>query len=199
LMTVYILLEAVATLRRLDMVEAERDRWQRAADVIRALDLHDGNVVIDLGSGAGYFALKLALAVGSQGKVVAVDIRRLSLSFLWIRKTRRGLQNLRIVGSDKDDPQLLPGSADAVLICNTYHEFDQPERMLGHSFRALRPGGRLVIVDRWPYEPEPGHGVTVEDVAASVVRNGFSIVTKEERFIDNRGDDRWWLLTARRP
>jgi len=68
-----------STLNRLDVVESERDRWQRPLDVLRVLDLRPGNTVVDLGSGAGYFALKLSSAVGERGQVLAVDLRKLSL------------------------------------------------------------------------------------------------------------------------
>src|SRR5215472_13901894 len=83
--SMYVLYSAVATLRDLDVVEIQRDTWQRPSDVIAALDLQEGSVVADLGSGAGYFTLKLSPIVGPSGKVVAVDLRKLSLSFLWIR------------------------------------------------------------------------------------------------------------------
>jgi len=59
-----------STLRQLDLIEADRDRWQRPSDVIRALDLREGNTVVDLGSGAGYFALKLSPDRGSGRFVV---------------------------------------------------------------------------------------------------------------------------------
>ena len=62
---------ALNTISRLNVVEAERDRWQRPSDVVRALDLRPGNVVVDLGCGSGYFALKLSASVGDTGRVVA--------------------------------------------------------------------------------------------------------------------------------
>ena len=76
---------ALNTISRLNAVEAERDRWQRPWDVVRALDLRPGNVVVDLGCGAGYFALKLSVPIGDRGRVVAEDVRRLPLVFLWFR------------------------------------------------------------------------------------------------------------------
>src|SRR5439155_24110882 len=76
--------QGVQTLKRLTFVEADRDRWQRPADIIRALDVKDGNVVVDFGSGSGYFTLKLSDAVGPRGEVIAVDLRNLSLQFLRI-------------------------------------------------------------------------------------------------------------------
>src|SRR5262245_23786049 len=77
--------QSIRTLQRLRIVEADRDEWQRPSEVIRRLNLKRDNVVIDFGSGAGYFALKLSDVVGDKGKVVAVDIRSLSLLFLRMR------------------------------------------------------------------------------------------------------------------
>ena len=78
-------------------VEAERDSWQRPADVLQALELRKGAVVADLGSGVGYFALKLAERVGRGGRVLAVDVRRFPLVFLRVRALLRGLRNLEAV------------------------------------------------------------------------------------------------------
>src|SRR5262245_34375353 len=89
--------QAIRTLQQLTAIEAERDRWQRPNDIIGALNLTGGAAVADLGSGSGYFTLKLSPAVGSQGAVYAVDIRRLPLRFLWIRALIRGQRNVRVV------------------------------------------------------------------------------------------------------
>ena len=77
--------QALNTFSRLNAVEAERDQWQRPSDVIQALDLRPGNVVLDLGCGSGYFTLKLSAPVGHSGRVIAEDIRSLPLMFLWFR------------------------------------------------------------------------------------------------------------------
>src|SRR5262249_50914123 len=119
--------------------------------------------------------------------------------FFLMRTILRGQRNVRIIASEKDDPHLSPGTADTVLICNTYHEFENPGQMLDHSYRALRPGGRLMIVDRWRHETEQGHGTALQEVEALVTRQGFAILNRDERFIENRGEDRWWLLAAKRP
>jgi predicted methyltransferase len=89
--------QALQTLVRLDEIEQERDRWQRPAQILQALGVQTGNVVIDLGCGSGYFALKLAPVVGSKGKVLAIDIRELPLLFLWTRAALRGYHNLTVV------------------------------------------------------------------------------------------------------
>src|ERR1700687_2935575 len=84
----------LTTLDRLKIVEAERDQWQRPSDVLHALDLRRGNVVVGLGSGAGDFTLKLAPLVGSSGKVIAVDVREFSLQFLKVRALLRNEHNV---------------------------------------------------------------------------------------------------------
>ena len=196
----------VNTLRRLDVVEAERDHWQRPADVVRALDLREGNVVVDLGSGAGYFTLKISPIIGNRGEVLAVDIRKLSLSFLWIRAALRNPHNIRVIVGEEDDPHLPTEAVDAVLIANTYHEFRDPRVMLDHAFRSLRSGGRVVIVDRGPrpVNGEPtelarGHEIPLQVVEEELRQKGLDIISREDPFIDRPGDDLWWLLVARKP
>jgi predicted methyltransferase len=193
------------TLHQLDVIELDRDQWQRPSDVLRALDLRPGNTVVDLGSGSGYFALKLSPAIGKQGRVLAVDLRKLSLFFLWTRALLAGQRNVHVLVGAEDDPHLPAGSVDAVLICNTYHEFSHPDVILKDVYKSLRAGGRLVVVDRAPSPTETDHS---HEVPRSVVEGnlrdaGFEIVTQDDHFIDRpldgQGNDLWWLVIARKP
>jgi ubiquinone/menaquinone biosynthesis C-methylase UbiE len=145
LSTVY---QALQTLNCLGMVEHDRDRWQRPVDIMQALDLREGSVVADIGTGVGYFALKLSPAVGKSGEVLAVDIQEEPLIFLRIRTLLRNQHNVHIIRGDPDDPQLPQSAVDAVLIVNAFHEFENPQRILACIIRALRPRGRLVVADR---------------------------------------------------
>jgi len=90
---------------------------------------------------------------------------------------------------------------DAVLICNSYHEFSDPELILDHVLRSLRPGGRLVVVDRAPRatEAQHTHEVPLTAVDSQLRNKGFAILSKDDSFIDRPGDDLWWLVTARKP
>src|SRR5579884_1742968 len=170
--------QVIGTLHRLDAVEADRDRWQHADEIIAALGLHNGATVTDLGCGSGYFTLRLSPAAGPNGTVLAEDIRRLPLMFLRVRALLRHEQNIRIILGTADEPGLPVGTVDAVLIANTYHEFAHPELILRHVRRALRPGGRLVIVDR---EPGPGgaeageHRIAAGVVEGEIVQAGFMV------------------------
>jgi predicted methyltransferase len=189
-----------STLNQLDRVESERDQWQRPLDVLRALDLRPGNTIVDLGSGAGYFALKFSPAVGERGQVLAVDLRRLSLFFLWTRTVLRGQHNVQVIVGEENDPRLPTDSADAVLICNTYHEFSNQGLILDHVFRSLRPGGRVVVVDRaGAAEAQHTHGVPRAVVEGRLRTQGFEIVSHDAYFIFRPGDELWWLVTARKP
>jgi ubiquinone/menaquinone biosynthesis C-methylase UbiE len=194
--------QGIRTLQQLNAVEAERDRWQRPADVIAPLNLKSGSVVVDLGSGAGYFALKLSDVVGPTGRVIAIDLRRLSLLFLRVRAFLQGKRNIQIIVGETDNPHLSTGDVDSLLIANTYHELTDPHAILRHTWRALRPQGRLVIVDRAPPASEDpresvGHHYTTADtVEADLLKERFSIIDRKDVFIHPPGDEVWWLIVA---
>ena len=195
--------KGINTIYVLNAVEAERDQWQKPSEVISRLNLKSGDVVADVGSGAGYFSLKLSPVVGRSGTVLAVDVRKLPLVFLWIRAFLAGLHSIRIRVGESDDPHLPVGTVDAVLMANTYHEFAALESMLDHMFKSLRPGGRLVAIDRSPTgdlsdsEAEHHHQIAPAAVEAQLRQKGFKILEREDQFIQ-RPDEQWWLLIAQR-
>jgi ubiquinone/menaquinone biosynthesis C-methylase UbiE len=196
---------ALNTLSRLDVVEAERDQWQRPSDVIRALDLKPGNVVVDLGCGAGYFTLKLSSPVGNRGRVIAEDIRRLPLVFLWFRTLFKSEHNVSIIHGKTTNPDLPIGGVNAVLIVNTYHELTDAQTVLAHVGQSLVSGGRLVVADREPNAANigvtemGGHEITAERAENELRRSNFEIVDRRDHFIDNDPDHEiWWLIVARK-
>jgi len=203
-MLVLILLSVVGqglnTLDRLTLVEHERDSWQRAPEIIGQLNLRDGSRVVDVGSGAGYFTLKLSAAVGPTGNVQAVDILRLPLTFLWIRAHRSGLHNVEVVLGEPNDPHV-SGPVDAVLIANTYHELTRPGIILAHLRNAVVDGGRLVIADRIPVRDGPQsanaeHAIDPAIVEAELRRDGFDIQSRQDHFLDQPDEGPWFLIVA---
>jgi ubiquinone/menaquinone biosynthesis C-methylase UbiE len=199
--------QGMKTITRLEVVERERDRWQQPAEVIQALGLREGAVVADLGSGVGYFALKLAKVVGTQGRVLPVDVRRVPLFVLWTRAWWRQLHNIDVVHGDPDDPRLPAGVLDAVLVVNTYHELAHPKSILACLYRSLVSGGRLVIVDRGPgsvgresREVEAKHHELPLSIVEEEIRQvGFEIIRQQNRFTEDPGHGPWWLIVARKP
>ncbi len=184
---------------RLNAEDRLRDNWQRSADALAALDLHPGDTVADIGSGPGYFSLKLAGLVGPSGHVLAVDLRYRPLAALWLRALLDDDHNIRLIVGDPVDPHLPPNTVDAVFVANTYHEFRQPGIILAHIARALRPGGRLVLLDR--SDPPIGDASQAHHVlppaAAQLSANQFEILSRDDRFIQRPNGERWWLIVAR--
>ena len=199
--------QGFSTLSRLDAVEAVRDGWQRPSDVVQALDLRPGNVVVDLGCGSGYFTMKLSSVVGRSGNVLAEDLRRFPLVFLWFRKALKNKRNVRILHGDSNDPHLPLQGVNAVLIANRYHEFTDSQVILAHVYRSLISGGRLVVVDRGPQSASADFGEATreheelpEQVARELRQAGFEILRRQDRFIENDPLNKtWWLIVAHKP
>ena len=204
---VFVADQAKRTLDTLTIVERERDAWQRPEEILRQLNPRSGDTVVDLGSGAGYFSLKIAPRVGPGGRVIAVDLRRESLAFLWIRASLGGHTNVRIIRGRVDDPMLPPGPIDAVLIANTFHELAAPEPILKALFASMRSGARLVVVDRRARDTDEAraagggrHGVMPSETERIISQQGFQPTLREDRFIARPTDeDIWWLIMFRKP
>lgn len=184
-----------------------RDTWQKVPEIFEALGIEKGSTVADLGAGDGWFTVRLAHGVGKKGRVYAVDISEKALDDLRSRVREDGLRNVAIIHSEPDDPKLSPSSLDAVLIVNAYHEMPAYEKILEHLMQALRPGGRLVIVDNKP-EGRSGasreaqtedHDLGIDFARADLERVGFEVIRVEDPFLDTSYDMKQWILVGRRP
>ncbi len=125
----------------------DRDLWQMPDQIMDALGIAEGAVVGDIGVGGGWFTTRLARRVGPNGRVYAEDIQRPMLEATSRRLAREGLRNVETVLGTSDDPRLPAGTLDAVLMVDTYHEFDNPVPMLRNTAASLKSGGRLGVVD----------------------------------------------------
>ncbi len=129
------------------MEEPARAQWQKPDEVIAALQLRAGQVACDVGAGPGYFALRLARAVGPGGRVFAVDVEPRILDVLRERIQSAGVRNVPPVLSLADDSLLPDGACDLILIVDTYHHFPDGPAYLRRLSQSLRPGGRIVNID----------------------------------------------------
>jgi ubiquinone/menaquinone biosynthesis C-methylase UbiE len=190
--------------------DAERDAWQRVPDVLAAMAIGEGSRVADVGAGRGFFTVRLAEHVGSAGLVYAVDIDETSLNRLRGRVETDGLLNVEVIRGVADDPRLPSGVVDAVLVVDAYHEMTEYGAMLAGMYAALKPGGRLVMLDYQPADPSASrsgqtarHTIAADVVERELLQAGFEIVQRDESFADaqrNRSSRRQqWLLVARRP
>jgi ubiquinone/menaquinone biosynthesis C-methylase UbiE len=185
---------------------SDRDAWQRVPDVMEALAIGTGSRVADIGAGGGYFTAHLGLQVGTEGRVLAVDISERELSRLRRLAEDDGLQNIEVVRGEIDDPRLPERSLDAVLVVDAYHEMTEHEAMMAGIYRALKPGGRLVVLDLAPPDASASrdrqiasHKISIDLVERDVEAAGFEVLDREPRFASS-GSGRWqWMLVARRP
>jgi ubiquinone/menaquinone biosynthesis C-methylase UbiE len=150
-----------------------REVYAKRDKIVGACKLKPGMVVADVGAGTGLFTRLLAKEVGPTGQVYAVDIAPRFLEH--VQKTSRaaGLRNVTPVLCNPDSVDLPPGSVDLAFVCDTYHHFEFPQRTLESLRRALRPGGRLVVVD---FVRIPGKS---SDWVLGHVRAGQEVVEKE--------------------
>ena len=114
--------------------------------VVEALDLLPDEVVADIGAGTGYFTFKIAPLV-PEGKVLAVDIQPEMLDQIRARMTVDSLANVEPILGTVDNPNLPADSVDVALIVASYHQFSHPHEMMQNIVAALKPGGRLVLVE----------------------------------------------------
>jgi ubiquinone/menaquinone biosynthesis C-methylase UbiE len=125
-----------------------RDIYAKRQEITRAVGLRSGDAAADIGAGTGLFTELFAEQVGPQGTVFAVDIGPAFLKHIAERARQRGHERVvKTILNKPDSVELPPGSIDVAFLCDTYHHFDQPEKMLGSIHRALRPRGRLVVID----------------------------------------------------
>lgn len=170
-----------------DWLEREgREKTERPEIVLRAMDLEDGDVVADLGAGTGFYSRRLARAVAPSGKVWANDIQPEMLERLKELAAKEGIGNLVTVVGTETDPRLPRGTFDWILLVDVYHEFQQPEPMLAKIREALKPDGKVALVE---YRAEGDtaahihelHRMSAEQVLAEWVPAGFRhVATIEE-------------------
>src|SRR4029077_8291159 len=136
------------------MERAERDTWQKPDQVVKALDLIDGNVVADIGAGTGYFSRPLARAVAPDGSVYAVDVAADILAYLKERADQENLHNIKTIVSRPEDPMLPVNSLDMAFFCDTTHHIEHRVDFYRKLFPAVKLHGRMAIID---YPPDSLH------------------------------------------
>ena len=161
----------------------KRDVAQCLDEILTACELKPGMIVADVGAGTGLFARPLAAKVTPGGKVFAVDITEKFVEH--VKKTCReqGLDNVETILSTPTSAKLPPASTDLVFMCDTYHHFEYPFKMLASIRQALRPGGCLIIIDRKDASNHARAGQAT--VKKEVTAAGFAFL--DERAVSEHG------------
>jgi len=132
----------------------ERENEENPTKCIEALDLKPGDVVADLGAGSGYYAFRMAPKVGEKGKILAVDIQDEMLAALKKRIEKEKVANVETIKCTESDPKLPEKGVDLVLMVDVYHELAFPYEVMMAIRKALKPGGRVVLVEYRAEDPK---------------------------------------------
>ena len=188
--------------------EAEREKFERVADVFAAMGVHDGAHMADVGSADGFYTLRLAKAVGPTGVAYGVDIDQKMLDKLRERARTENITNIEVILGEPADPKLPADRLDAVLIRNAYHEMPEYKGVLAGITAALKPGGLLVIIEalhdnnreKTREQQVKEHELAPEIVEVDLREAGFEILSREELFtkFTRPPPGGFWMIRARK-
>jgi precorrin-6B methylase 2 len=158
---------------------SERESEENPEGALDAIGIKPGMVVADVGAGTGYMSLKMAKRVGPSGKVYSEDVQPEMLRRLRQNAAEAKLNNIQTVLGGEADPKLPPATLDLILLVDVYHEFSQPQKMLRKMREALKPDGRLVLLEYRKEDPaipiRPEHKMSVQEVKLEVEAEGFHV------------------------
>jgi predicted methyltransferase len=170
--------------------EKERDNAGEPTQLVRLLGIKSGMTVADIGSGSGYYVVRLSPIVGPRGRIIAEDVVPKYLQGLQSRVRDLGLQNVIIGLGEPHDPRLPADSLDIAILVHMYHEIAQPYGLLYNLVPALKPGARVGIVDA--YGPTSEHGTP-----PNLLRCELAAVGYRENSLDRfRGSNAYLAIFA---
>jgi SAM-dependent methyltransferase len=166
--------------------DPKRDEWQKPHEVLMALKLKPDAVVADIGSGTGYFTVRLAHFV-SEGRVYGVDIEPDMVKYLADRVKREGQTNV-VSLQGKPDSANLPVKVDLVFMVDTFHHIDRRDQYFKKIKESLKPDGRIAIIDfneTSPIGPPPADRLPAGRVKAELAQAGYALAM-EHTFLPNQ-------------
>jgi SAM-dependent methyltransferase len=150
-----------------------RDAFDHQKEIVQTCKFKHGMVVADIGAGTGLFTRLFSPAVGPEGKVCAVDIAEKFVKHIELSAREQKMTNVTGIVCSQDSVNLPPSSIDIAFICDTYHHFEFPHKIMRSIHRALKPDGQVVLIDFQKIE-----GVS-SDFVMGHVRAGQEVFTKE--------------------
>ena len=173
----------------------DRDKKLEIDRVMDLLKIAPGKTVADIGAGSGWFTVRAARRVGPGGTVVAEDINSQAIHFIEDRTRKEQLGNVRTLLGVPDDPRLPPASVDAVLLLKVYHEIAHPVPFMRDVRAALRPGGRVGVIDRNGNGSGTDHGLPQATLEREMAEAGFHKVAMYD-FTKKDGQDYFLIFEA---
>jgi ubiquinone/menaquinone biosynthesis C-methylase UbiE len=163
---------------------SERDEEEAPDIALNVLKIPKGASVADIGAGSGFITERLSARVGPTGRVFANDLQPQMLQILGRRLAQRNITNVTLVQGTIDDPKLDPASVDLEIMVDVYHELSQPQAMLRRLRAALKPGGRLVLLEYRKEDPtipiKFEHKMSVAEAKMELEAEGFTLAKVDE-------------------
>ena len=154
-----------------------REVFHARHDVVKALALKPGEAIADIGAGTGLYTRLFAGAVGPTGRVYATDIAPQFLAYIAANAQKDGLKNVTTIQGGDRDTNLKPGSVDVAFSSDVYHHFEYPLTMNASIHRALKPNGRLYVLEMEKSGSQTAHvRAPKSDVIAEIEKSGFKLV-----------------------
>ena len=186
----------------------DRDRWMDVPELMRLAGIKDGDRVADVGCHEGYFTFHLSKQVGEDGQVYAVDVSEYRLDNLKEHLKERKTTNVKVILGDYDNPKLPKETLDVVMVMDTYHEMEEYMEILDHIKKALKPGGRLLILEKLKEhkkgkgrdEQADAHTLASKYVKRELVEAGFSVSREVSDFgiWNHESEKRMWVVVAKK-
>jgi ubiquinone/menaquinone biosynthesis C-methylase UbiE len=166
------------------LIRETREQEEQPEKMLDALKIKEGSVVADVGAGVGYTSVRLARRVGPKGTVLATDLQPEMISMLRENARTMGLANIKPILCTSKDTKLPDDQVDLIIMVDVYHECPDPETTLKGLRKALKPKGRLVLVEFRGEDPEvpikPEHKMTLRQVRREVEPKGFTFLQSHE-------------------
>lgn len=161
------------------LVRPERESEENPDLAVSLLGIKTGMVVADIGAGVGYYSVRFAAKVGPAGKVFATDLQPEMLRLMRKRLERDNITNIEPVLGSETESKLPDQSVDMVVLVDVYHEFSEPRKMLASIRQALKPNGRLVLLEFRKEDPKvpirEEHKMSVAVVKQELAADGFTL------------------------
>ena len=194
-------------------VVGAQDNAADTKTLIEVLQLRPGSVVAEIGAGSGELTVALARHVGSDGRVYSSELGADRIQRLRAAVEKGAAPNVQVIEGHETRANLPEACCDAVFMRNVYHHFGDPAAMHASFLRALKPGGRIAVIDFGPRKgatAAPGrrgddasHGVSADTVASELKAAGFEILSENEQPPAPRpgsaSPDRWFIVVASKP
>lgn len=162
------------------LIRESRQREEDCERMLANLGVKKGMTVCDMGCGNGFYSLQLATMVGPKGRVLAVDIQPEMLKLLRDRMEKQGIENITPILGSLHNPRLPTGTVDIMLCVDVYHEFSHPEHMLRHMRDALKPDGRVALLEFRLEDPDVPikllHKMSKKQILKEFPASGYQLV-----------------------